>query len=49
VLLVFSHAGDGEIRQLALPAENLRLAEDELAAMDDARLCQLLAESEPWA
>jgi hypothetical protein len=49
VLLVFSHAGDGDIRQLALPAENLRLAEDDLAAMDDARLRQLLAESEPWA
>jgi len=49
VLLVFSRAGDGEVRQLALPAENLRLAEDELATMDDARLRQLLGESEPWA
>lgn len=49
VRLVFSHAGDGEIRQLALAAENLRVAEDELASMDDARLRQLLAESVPWA
>src|SRR6185312_4174464 len=48
VRLVFSRAGAGEIRQLALPAENLRVAEDELATMDDARLRQLLAESEPW-
>ncbi|MGN6706556.1 MAG: hypothetical protein ACTHJO_10915 [Rhodanobacter sp.] len=49
VRLVFSRAGVGEIRQLALSAENLRVAEDELAAMDDARLRQLLGESEPWA
>ena len=49
VRLVFSHAGDGEIRQLALRAENLRVAEEELAATDETRLCELLAESEPWA
>ncbi|MGN6119401.1 MAG: hypothetical protein ACTHOA_06820 [Rhodanobacter sp.] len=49
VRLVFARADAGEIRQLALPAENLRVAEDELATMDDARLRQLLGESEPWA
>lgn len=48
MLLVFSHAGDGEVRKVGMHAQNMRFAEAELAGMDDARLCQLLAESGPW-
>lgn len=48
VRLVFARAGDGVVRQLDLPAENLRLAEAELAEWDDTRLRRLLAESVPW-
>jgi len=48
MLLVFSHAGDGEVRKLAMDAENMRLAEEQLADMDDSRLRSLLAASVPW-
>lgn len=48
MLLVFSHAGDGEVRQLAMAAENLRLAEQQLADMDESGLREQLAASVPW-
>jgi hypothetical protein len=48
MLLVFSPSGDGVIRQTAMHAENMRLAEQQLADMDDAQLRSLLAASAPW-
>lgn len=48
MLLVFSPSGDGAIRQTAMHAENMRLAEQQLADMDDAQLRSLLAASAPW-
>jgi hypothetical protein len=49
MLLVFSHAGDLTVRKAVMAAENLRLAEQELADMDESQLRGLLAESMPWA
>ena len=49
MLLVFSHTGDGGVRQIAMAAENMRLAEQQLAEMDESQLRRLLAESTPWA
>ena len=46
--VVFSHTGSGVIRQVTLDAENLRIAERQLLAMDDSQLRDLLAESVPW-
>lgn len=48
MLLVFSHAGDSAVRKLAMSAENLRLAEQELVEMDESQLRRLLDESLPW-
>ena len=48
MLLVFSHAGDGAIRKIAMKAENMWLAERQLADMEDSQLRGLLAESVPW-
>lgn len=47
-LLVFSHAGDGVVRKTPLSADNVRLAEQQLADMDESQLRGLLAESVPW-
>lgn len=47
-LVVFSHTGSGMIRQVVLDAETLRIAEQQLLAMDDSQLRSLLAESVPW-
>jgi uncharacterized protein YbaA (DUF1428 family) len=47
--VVFSHAGDLTVRKAVMAAENLRLAEQELADMDESQLRGLLAESMPWA
>ncbi|MEO9079934.1 MAG: hypothetical protein ABI268_11570 [Rhodanobacter sp.] len=48
MLLVFSHTGDGGVRKTTMSAENLRLAEQQLADMDVSQLRLLLAESVPW-
>ena len=47
-LVVFSHEGSSVIRQAVLDAENLRIAEQQLLAMDDAQLRVLLADSVAW-
>ncbi|MEO8857695.1 MAG: hypothetical protein ABI343_11975 [Burkholderiaceae bacterium] len=48
MLLVFSHAGDSVVRKLAMSAENLRLAEQQLVEMDQSQLRRLLQASVPW-
>lgn len=48
MLLVFSHTGDGMVRQTTMAAENMRLAEQQLADMDESQLREQLAESVPW-
>lgn len=48
VVLVFSPlTGDG-IRQMLMPAENLAVAQEQMAGFDTARLRDLLAEADPW-
>ncbi len=48
VLLIFSpDQGDG-LRQHRMPAEHLAEATEQLAAMNDAVLAELLAQAAPW-
>ncbi|HEY8586730.1 MAG TPA: hypothetical protein VIL60_08410 [Rhodanobacter sp.] len=46
--LVFSRAGDSEVRKLALDVDNMGLAEQQLAGTEESELRQLLADSVPW-
>lgn len=48
VMLVFSRIGGDGALQRALEADNLREAEQQLAAADDATLRNLLAEATPF-
>ena len=48
MLLVFSLAGDSVVRKVAMSAENLRLAEQQLVEMDQSQLRRLLEASVPW-
>jgi hypothetical protein len=48
MLLVFSSAGDSLVRKLAMSAENMRVAEQQLVDMDDSQLLSLLEASVPW-
>ncbi|MGY3038976.1 hypothetical protein ACVWWQ_000563 [Rhodanobacter sp. TND4EL1] len=48
MLLVFSHAGDGRVFKTTMAAENVRLAEQQLAEMDESQLRELLVQSVPW-
>jgi hypothetical protein len=48
MLLVFSSAGDSLVRKLAMSAENMRVAEQQLVDMDDSQLRSLLEASVPW-
>lgn len=47
-VVVFSCAGSGVLRKAVLDAENMRLAEEQLAGLDDSQLRDLLGQSEPW-
>ncbi|TAM91091.1 MAG: hypothetical protein EPN41_00105 [Candidimonas sp.] len=48
IMLLFSPAQGEGIRQQLMPAENMKEAEAQLAALDDAGLRAMLAESRPW-
>lgn len=48
MVLVFSRAGDGMVRKGLMDAENVRLAEQQLAEMSESQLRGQLANSEPW-
>lgn len=48
IALVFSPVHGEGLRQLPMAAETLSAAESQLAALDEAGLCVLLEEAQPW-
>lgn len=48
VLMIFSRIGVDGVRHVALEAANFAEAEAMLAAVDDTRLRELLAQAKPW-